>query len=124
MSAMILLAVADPKEREQIDDALTDLRQAYAALAALIRDIPSPRRAYAVATELAEFAATIDAEAKVLRAEQVVRIRDAERLSLAKLADLIGVSKGRAQQIVQIAGPPDPVDNGTDAQEDIPPWRT
>ena len=42
-------------------------------------------------------------ELRKLRAEQAVRIKDQESLSLAKLADRISVSKARADQLVRDA---------------------
>jgi DNA-binding transcriptional regulator YiaG len=79
----------------------------YEQAAATIEGIEDPQVAFEVATHhQAEVRALHEREwarASQVRAQQVVRIREAEKLSLAKLADLVGLSKSRVAQLVDQA---------------------
>ena len=84
-------------------DALEALSRAYEEAARAIRAIPEPQRAFAFATRLAKEMRDAHEQASELRSEQVARIWEAEELSLAKLAQRIGVSKARADQLIRAA---------------------
>jgi hypothetical protein len=69
-----------------------------------------PQAAFDLATEHQQALRALhgqeEARASRLRARQAARIRDKEALSLAGLADRIGVSKSRADQLVNLAKQP------------------
>ncbi len=70
------------------------------ALAA-IEDAESAHQAFTIAGELMVLLRDVADEIANRRAQQAVRIRDEEALSLSELAKRIGVSKGRAGQLMQ-----------------------
>jgi hypothetical protein len=84
----------------QMDDA-------YAAAATTVSSIRDPQQAFEVATRLAEEIRKLHdlqiVKLRRLRAQQAVRIREKESLSLAALAERISVSKQRADQLVRDA---------------------
>jgi predicted DNA-binding protein (UPF0251 family) len=59
----------------------------------------SPSKTAAI-RELAEAIQEIYNRAAEIRKGEMFRIRDAEQLSLAKLADRVGISKARADQLI------------------------
>jgi hypothetical protein len=83
----------------------------YAAIAAGIDRLgeTDPQAAFEFASEhqaaLRALHGQEEARASRLRARQAARIREREALSLAGLADRIGVSKSRAEQLVNLAKP-------------------
>lgn len=84
---------------QQLSAALDALAQAVKDALAFVRAMPPDQAAFTAATELAD---TLREAAEVgagLRSETVRRIRDVEQLSLAALAERIGVSKARAGQL-------------------------
>jgi DNA-directed RNA polymerase specialized sigma24 family protein len=82
---------------------LSALSQAFGEVARVIRATPDPQDAYDMATRLAdEMRAMADAAAQV-RAETAARIHEAEGLSIAGLAERLGVSKARADQLLRAA---------------------
>jgi hypothetical protein len=92
------------RELDQLRQELTDL---YETALVSIDAVGDPMAAFEVATawqttvrDLHEQQAN---KASRLRAQQAARIRNAEALSLAGLADRIGVSKARADQLVNLA---------------------
>lgn len=60
----------------------------------------SPAKTEAI-RELAEEIQELNGIAAAIRKAEVLRIHDAEKLSLAKLADRVGISKARADQIMK-----------------------
>lgn len=98
----------DPAKVEQELAGIRDqLVRLYEQAEAAIDAIEDPQAAFEVATgHQAKLRALHDKEearSRGLRARQAVRIREAEELSLAKLADRIGVSKARADQLIRAA---------------------
>lgn len=102
------MAPAEP-ERPAVGPGFADLGNAYQAAAMEIEKLPDPASAFAHATELRNRLDRLVGEAAGLRARMAVRIWEAEELSLAALANRIGVSKGRAQQFIQTAKAADAV---------------
>jgi len=80
---------------------------AAAELAALSRALdrieamPGSRAKTAAIREVAEELDKLDARVAEMRRGDVLRIRDEEQLALAPLAELVGMSKARAGQIVK-----------------------
>lgn len=68
----------------------------------LVRSMPPAQRAYALATELVMVLAAVSEAGRHLRSWSVRSIRDAERLSLAQLGQVIGVSKARAAKLAAV----------------------
>jgi hypothetical protein len=79
------------------DDALATLAQALGRIAAM----PGSRAKTAAIRQLADELQRLAARAAEIRKGEMLRIRDEEQLSLAKLADRVGISKARADQIVR-----------------------
>lgn len=102
-----------PLDRTEAQQALAHARAALAAaydLAATTIDrvgVDDPHAAFQLASEYQESLARLHAQQAAgvswLRARQAKRLREREALSLAGLADRIGVSKARADQLVQLA---------------------
>ena len=88
---------------EAAADALDALTRAYRAAAAAINAIPDPQRAFEYATQLANALRDTAQRASELRTQAAARIWEAEELSLAALAERIGVSKARADQLIRAA---------------------
>ncbi len=61
---------------------------------------PSPVKTAAI-RELAEELQELYGIATAIRKAEVLRIQDAEKLTLAQLADRVGISKARADQILK-----------------------
>ncbi|WP_433254448.1 hypothetical protein ACQPYK_12765 [Streptosporangium sp. CA-135522] len=79
------------------------LSQAFHEATRAIRAMPEPRDAYDTATRLAnEVRNKADLAAQV-RAEAAARIHEAEKLSIAGLAECLGISKARAAQLLKAA---------------------
>lgn len=91
-------AAVDPERTNALMDTLTS---AYAEMVARIRHDPDKRRAYADATRLADVLRTHANATADLRAMMATEIIDREQLSLTGLAEIFGVSKQRANQLVQ-----------------------
>ena len=79
--------------------ALAVLRQALDDIAAME---PSPAKTAAI-RELAEMLQELYGTAAAIRKAEVLRIQEAEKLSLAQLAGRVGISKARADQILKAA---------------------
>ena len=88
---------------ETAAEALDALTAAYREAVATIKAIPDPQRAFEYATQLANALRDIYREASELRTHTAARIWEAEELSLAALAERIGVSKARADQLIRAA---------------------
>jgi hypothetical protein len=86
-----------------VEQALRSVQLAYDQTEALIEAMPDPQQAFERATELRETTDKLVGQAAELRARMAGRVWDAEKMSLASLADRIGVSKSRADQLLRIA---------------------
>ncbi|MGH3930469.1 MAG: hypothetical protein ACRDTF_10890 [Pseudonocardiaceae bacterium] len=83
--------------------AIAELRRAYQEAHAAITAEPDPHRAFELATDFANELRSLADDGANLRAVTVGRIWEAEAISLAQLAQKIGVSKARAGQLMQSA---------------------
>lgn len=93
-----------PDAAEQAaEDALADLAAALQKADAAIRAIPNPGAAFAIARRFVQMCREAVAPAAAVHAHAASRIHQAEALSLAGLADRIGVSKARADQLIKAA---------------------
>ncbi len=98
--------------RQNLDRMHQGLAAFYEQVAATIDRLGErdPLAAFELATihqaVLRRFHGQEEARTSRLRARQAARIRDREALSLAGLADRIGVSKSRADQLVNLAKAP------------------
>jgi hypothetical protein len=90
-------------EFPQADKALSALKSAYELAEQAVKGEDDQRRAFELATILTEASRQMTIRLGRMRALQGAHIRDQESLSLAGLADRLGVSKTRAQQIMEIA---------------------
>jgi 3-methyladenine DNA glycosylase/8-oxoguanine DNA glycosylase len=88
---------------EAAAEALDALTAAYHQAVAAINAIPDPQRAFEYATQLANALRDTYQQASELRTLTAARIWEAEELSLAALAQRIGVSKARADQLIRAA---------------------
>lgn len=85
-------------------DVLTALTSGYKETVDAIRAMPNRKEAFEVATKLGEMlTGQLRSETGQLRAEIAAAIYKDESLSLAGLANRIGVSRGRAQDFVETA---------------------
>jgi YesN/AraC family two-component response regulator len=95
------------RERTQPEEAaaqaLDALTAAYQQAVATINAIPDRQRAFEYATQLANTLRDTAQRASELRTQAAARIWEAEELSLAALAERIGVSKARADQLIRAA---------------------
>jgi len=80
--------------------ALGVLRQALDDITAMD---PSPDKTTAI-RDLAEELQKLYGIATAIRKAEVLRIQEAEKLTLAQLADRVGISKARADQIIKAEG--------------------
>jgi len=87
----------DTTRADRADAALAELRQVLAEVAAMDG---SPAKTEAI-RELAEQIQELYGVASEIRKAEMLRIQDAEKLSLAKLAERVGISKARADQIIK-----------------------
>jgi len=87
----------DTTRAARADAALTELRQVLADVAAMNG---SPAKTEAI-RELAEAIQELYRVASEVRRAEMLRIQEAEKLSLAKLAERVGISKARADQIIK-----------------------
>jgi hypothetical protein len=90
---------------DQPADLIAAIQDAYQAAASAIAATPDPNQGFALATELANLLRGLADAGAELRAQAVVRIWEAEQLSLSTLAQRIGVSKARADQLIKAARP-------------------
>ncbi|MEU7003491.1 hypothetical protein [Nonomuraea sp. NPDC046570] len=88
---------------EAVVAALADLEHAFDTAVTAINAEADPNRAYDGATDLVETLRRIFEASADLRARSAARIFEQERMSLAGLADRIGVSKARAAQLIKTA---------------------
>jgi hypothetical protein len=90
-----------PDPEQAVARALETIQAAYRRAASAIDKVDDAEQAFAHATDLANGLRETYQAATELRTQAVGRIWEAEELSLAKLAERIGVSKGRADQLVR-----------------------
>jgi hypothetical protein len=83
------------------DSALARMTSAFAEIVTQIKNNPDRRRGYEDATNLATTLRRFADEAAGLRAMMTAMIFDQDKLSLLGLAQIVGVSKQRASQMVQ-----------------------
>jgi hypothetical protein len=83
--------------------ALDKLADAFERAVRVISRQTDPQEAFDAATRLADAMREAGETAADLRAQTAVRIWEEEKVSLAGLAERIGVSKARAGQLVQSA---------------------
>jgi hypothetical protein len=102
----------DDQEFSAAIDAMSD---AYEAAAKAIDENDDTRLAFTQATELVERLQRMTDSAAAVRAQTVGRIWSSEEMSLAGLAQRIGVSKARADQLVRASKATKP--EGTDDDE-------
>ncbi|GAA1021470.1 hypothetical protein Aple_073660 [Acrocarpospora pleiomorpha] len=88
---------------ERARNTLADLERAFDAAVAGIDAEVDPNRAYEGATELVEAVRRLFEASAELRAHSAARLFKEEQMSLAGLADRIGVSKARAAQLIKTA---------------------
>ena len=88
---------ADDAVRRSIEE----IREAYRRAAQSVDSAPVGREAFDLATTLRDFLDELQGEAAELRGRAARRIWESEELSLASLADRVGVSKARAAQFVR-----------------------
>lgn len=87
----------------ELERCLSALEHAHERAMALIRSIPEPQTAFDAATTLREATDALVGKAADLRALMAQRIWQNERMSIAGLANRIGVSKARAGQLLDTA---------------------
>jgi septation ring formation regulator EzrA len=103
------MATQETDPEQAFHDAHAALLQAYDDATQAVEEIENPQQSFDRATELANDLRKIADDAPRLRNRAAVRIRDAERLSLAGLAQRISVSRARADQMIRAAAnKPDP----------------
>jgi hypothetical protein len=85
------------------EQALARLQDAFTDAVAVIQAETDGRKAFQDATELANLLRAWGGNAAALRADTALRIAEAEKLSLAGLANRLSVSRGRAQQLTETA---------------------
>jgi hypothetical protein len=79
------------------------IRNAFESASSIIQSAPSAQQGFEEASELAQFLRNLADEGAAVRADAVARIYQEEELSLAALAEKIGVSKARADQLLRTA---------------------
>jgi hypothetical protein len=85
----------------EVEMALDALDVAYKEAVAAVRAVPDPEAAFPYANELSEKLRELSIAAAALRTETAARIWDSKRMTLAALADRIGVSTTRAHQLIK-----------------------
>lgn len=91
------------KSTEAVAKALADLDRAYKAAAAAVDAEHDPQQAFQLATEVTETLRQRTIDSADLRVLAAARVFETEQMSLAGLADRIGVSKARAAQLMRLA---------------------
>jgi len=95
--------VADDQQEARAAAEIQALARAFLHATATIDSVADPRARFRLASELGEMLRQAATDAADFRADVAVRIREDGKLSLASLAEKIGVSKGRADQITRAA---------------------
>jgi DNA-binding transcriptional regulator YiaG len=99
------MAEGEPDTPDTSEGVIAAVRRAYQAAAAAIAATPDPNEAFTQATELANLLRELADAGAELRAQAVARIWESEQMSLSTLAQRIGVSKARADQLIKAARP-------------------
>jgi hypothetical protein len=86
---------------DAVRGSIEEIRSAYLRAAKAIDNAPVSREAFDLATTLRDSLDELQGEAAELRGHAARRIWESEELSLASLADRVGVSKARAAQFVR-----------------------
>jgi hypothetical protein len=86
-----------------VREAIANLERDFARVAAVIDHATDPATAFVVVSEYSAVLRKLHDEAADLRARCANRVYSAEQMSLAVLADKIGVSKARADQLLKQA---------------------
>lgn len=97
--------MGDDQSAEQLGQALDAIRSGVNDAARAVRAMPEPTAAFRAATQLGDCLREATSETGQLRADMAARIWRTEELSLAGLADRIGVSKARADQFIRASKP-------------------
>jgi hypothetical protein len=95
--------VGDDQSAEQLGGALDAIRRGVSDAAQIVRAMPDPPAAFKAATQLGDCLRDATSDTGQLRAEMAARIWRDEELSLGALAQRIGVSKARADQLIRAA---------------------
>jgi adenine-specific DNA methylase len=95
--------MTDQDGSQAVARALADIDRAFKTAAAAIDGDRDLTRTFRLATELTEVLRERTNDAANLRVLAVARTFEAERLSLAGLAERFGVSKARAAQMINSA---------------------
>jgi hypothetical protein len=83
--------------------ALDSLARARGDAEIAVASADTPESAFKIATDLAAAFREAAEEVAGFRAREAARVRDSEKLSLGGLADRLGISKTRADQLMRIA---------------------
>lgn len=84
-------------------DALELIKRAYDQVNAGLQVMADLDAAYEIATRLADGMRKLADDAALTRAKCAAEISDAENLSRRKLAERLGISKARADQLIRVA---------------------
>lgn len=95
--------MSEEEEDKRLSGLLTAFDLAYQRAANAIINDRDLDRAFRRATALGDHVQALREQLTQLRAQQAKRIYDTESLSLAVLADRVGVSRSRAAQLVSEA---------------------
>lgn len=97
------LAKMQPEPVQAVHAAITEIDKAHAAAVTAVNAAPDAKTAFAALNELvAHIQGLVDSHTE-LRNQVVGRVWEAEKLSLAALADRVGMSKRRAEQQGEVA---------------------
>ena len=88
--------------RAQVN-ALESLKRAREDAAAAVASADGPEAAFKIASDLAAVYREAAEEVAGFRVREAARVRESEGLSLAGLADRLGISKTRADQLMRLA---------------------
>lgn len=88
-------------EPESFEHKLGELARIRRSIEAHIEGTPDPQEAFTQATQFTEELRAATNEAGSLRGRVLMRIWESEKMSLAALAQRVGVSKSRADQLIR-----------------------
>jgi hypothetical protein len=97
----MLVSMNDMDANRVVLAALDELKQAYASIEAVLAADEDLDRAFAAASKWTEALRRYTNSSAELRSQLAMEIRDKNGLSLAALADRVGISKARAAQLVK-----------------------
>lgn len=93
----------DADQSSDLHKAIDGITAAYEAAKAVAVGGPDPDESFRATTDLAAAMRTLADAASEARAATALEIMTVNRISLAQLARRIGVSKGRADQLIRAA---------------------